>query len=305
MILGIDCGGTKTHAVLMDSRGEILGEGFGGPSNPNASPMEVVMNSIKEAVLNAVGNVRRPIRVVCVSAAGTLGGNIGVLVDFLKRLFPDSRVLVKRDYEIAHVACFLFGPGVVFIAGTGSIAYGINEAGKSVRVGGWGHLLGDEGSGYWVGRKGLTAALRAYDGRGRNTRLVDYLVEYFGVDSPDGIIGKVYSSRNPKTLIGGFAPYVVKAAIKGDGVAMGILTNAVDEIVLAYRVAVNKLGFSNVRDKLAITGGFYAGSRDFLRPLLIRRLEREFGERIELREPAMSEAEAAALFGLRHLRRDV
>ena len=301
MILGLDCGGTKTHAVLVDWNGEVLGEGFGGPSNPNASPMGTVRASIKEAVSEALGNFRGSVKVACVSAAGTLGGMKDILEGILGELLPGAEIIVKRDYEIAHVACFLFNPGVVFIAGTGSIAYGINEEGKTVRVGGWGHLVGDEGSGFWVGKEGIRAALRAYDGRGRGTRLREYMLEYFKANTPDGIIGRIYSSENPKTLLGGFAPYVVKAAREKDEVAMGIIKDAVEEIVLTYRAAVRRLGFSSVRDKLAITGGFYFGSRDLLRPLLTRRLEEEFGEKVELREPLMPEAKAAALVALKYM----
>ncbi len=301
MILGLDCGGTKTRAVLVNGNGKVIGEGFGGPSNPNASPMEVVRDSIRKAVSEAIGNFQGSVKVACVSAAGTLGGMKDVLEEILRELLPEAEIIVKRDYEIAHVACFLFNPGVVFIAGTGSIAYGVNEKGESTRVSGWGHLVGDEGSGYWVGKEGIRAALRAYDGRERDTKLREYMFEYFGTDTPDGIIGRIYSSRNPKTLLGGFAPYVVKAAREKDETAMEIIEEAVEEIVLAYRAAVRRLGFSSVRDKLAITGGFYFGSKDLLRPLLIKKLEEEFGEKIELREPLMPEAKAAALFALKYL----
>jgi len=301
VILGLDCGGTRTRAVLMDRNGKVVGEGQGGPSNPNASPSEVVSESIETAVSQAIEGVEASVEVICVSAAGTLGGITGVLVGILRELLPEAEIIVKRDYEIAHVACFLFNPGVVFIAGTGSVAYGVNERGESVRVGGWGHLVGDEGSGYWVGEEGVRAALRAYDGRGKDTKLRDYMVEYLGADTPDGIIGWIYSSKTPKTLLGGFAPYVVKAATENDEVAMKIIRRAVDEIVLAYKAAVRKLGFSSVKDKLAITGGFYFGSKGLLRPLLIRKLEEEFGERIELREPLMPEAKAAALVALKYL----
>ncbi|AJC72728.1 hypothetical protein X802_05730 [Thermococcus guaymasensis DSM 11113] len=301
MILGLDCGGTKTRAVLVEKNGKVIGEGFGGPSNPNASPMEVVRNSIRNAVSEAISNFQGSVKVTCVSAAGTLGGMSNVLESIVRELLPGTEIIVRGDYEIAHVACFLFNPGVVFISGTGSIAYGVNEEGKSVRVGGWGHLVGDEGSGYWVGKEGIRAALRAYDGRERNTKLREYMLEYFRTNTPDEIISRVYSSKNPKTLLGGFAPYVVKAAREKDETAMEIIEEAVEEIVLAYRAAVRRLGFSSVRDKLAITGGFYFGSKDLLGSLLIRKLEEEFGEKIELREPLMPEAKAAALVALKYL----
>jgi len=301
VILGLDCGGTKTRAVLMDRDGKVVNEGRGGPSNPNASTLEVVSESIIKAVSQAIEGVEASVEVICVSTAGTLGGMSKIIEDLLRELFPKAEIIVKRDYEIAHVACFSFNPGVVFIAGTGSVAYGVNKRGKRVRVGGWGHFVGDEGSGYWVGKEGVRAALRAYDGRGKDTKLRDYMVEYFGADTPDGIIGRIYSSKTPKTLLGGFAPYVVKAATENDEVAVKIIEKAVDEIVLAYKAAVRKLGFSNVGDKLAITGGFYLGSKVLLRPLLIKRLEEEFGERIELRESLMPEAKAAALLALKYL----
>jgi len=301
VILGLDCGGTRTRAVLMDRNGKVVNEGKGGPSNPNASTLEIVRESIIKAVSQTIEGVKAPVEAICVSAAGTLGGMTKVLEDILRELFPETEVIVKRDYEIAHVACFLFNPGVVFIAGTGSVAYGVNERGENIRVGGWGHLVGDEGSGYWVGEEGIRAALRSYDGRERDTKLREYMVEYLRANTPDDIISRIYSSETPKTLLGGFAPYVVKAATENDEVAMEIIKKTVDEIVLTYKTAVKKLGFSSVRDKLAITGGFYFGAKNLLRSPLIRKLEREFGERIKLREPLMPEAKAAALIALKYL----
>lgn len=303
MIMGIDCGGTKTHAIVIDFDGNILGEGWGGPSNPNSSPIDVVRDSIKTAVSQAVNNTKiASIRVVCVSTAGTLGGTTSILIEILREIIPEAEIIVKRDYEVAHMACFFFSPGVVFIAGTGSVAYGVNKNGKSVKIGGWGHLVGDEGSGYWVGKEGVRAALRAYDGRGENTKLKEYLIQYLGVSTPDKIISKIYSSKNPKTLLGNFAPYVAKAATENDAVATKIIRKTVDEIVLAYKVAVRRLGFINIENKLAITGGFYFGSKSLLRPLLVKNLEKEFNKKINLKEPQMPEAKAAALLALKYWR---
>ncbi|MBO8173821.1 MAG: hypothetical protein H0Z18_01030 [Thermococcus sp.] len=304
LFLGIDCGGTKTKAVLIDENGLVLGEGKSGPGNPNSSPLSVVRQSIKNAVLQALSrHCREEVKAVCISAAGTLGGNSQLFEEIISEILPSAEVIVKGDYEVAHVACFNFRPGIVFIAGTGSIAYGINEKGESTRVGGWGHLVGDEGSGYWVGREGIVKALRAYDGREKDTLLTAYVLEYFSAHTPDEIIRTIYSSKNPKTLVGGFAPYVVKAAKEGDSTAYSILRNASKEIAIAYRAAAKRLGLEDVRDKLAITGGFYFGAKELLKPLIENELRKIFGYKITLKEPFISEAEAAAIIALKTMQK--
>ncbi|ALM74484.1 BadF/BadG/BcrA/BcrD ATPase family protein [Thermococcus barophilus] len=300
IFLGIDCGGTKTRAVAIDENKNVVGEGKGGPGNPNSSPIEVVEESIKTAVFQAVSRSdTEKIRAVCISAAGTLGGNSKLFEKIIEKILPNARIIVKGDYEVAYIACFNFKPGIVFIAGTGSIAYGMNEEGESVRVGGWGHLVGDEGSSYWVGREGIVKALRAYDGRENRTLLTAYVLEYFNAHTPDGIIRAIYSSKNPKTLIGGFAPYVIKAAKEGDKTAYFILKDASREIATAYRAAAERLGFKDVRGKLAITGGLYFGAKDILKPMIEDMLKETFGYRIKLKEPSMSEAQAAAIIALK------
>ncbi|MFA4669243.1 BadF/BadG/BcrA/BcrD ATPase family protein [Pyrococcus kukulkanii] len=303
MFLGIDAGATKTEAVVIDKKERILGVGYGGPANLNSSPLQVVRNSLIKAIVEALPEKSNKdnIKSACISIAGTLGGNTKIIREILNEVLPKTSIIIKRDYEIAHIACFNFKPGVVFIAGTGSIAYGVNEKGERVRVGGWGHLVGDEGSGYWVGQEGVRAGLKFYDGRGQPTILYNYLKEYLGIenDSPDSIIRAIYSSENKKTLIAGFAPYVVKAAREGDQVARLILERAAEEIVSSYLAAVQRLKFESIQGKLGIAGGFYFGARDILKPILLWKLGRVFGDIVDLKEPIMSNAEAAARVALK------
>ncbi|ASJ16504.1 hypothetical protein A3L04_05160 [Thermococcus chitonophagus] len=303
LFLGIDAGATKTEAVIIDKKGKVIGIGYGGPANLNSSPLHIVKSSLSKAIIEALSEEdrREHVKSACISIAGTLGGNTKILRDILSEILPNAELIIRRDYEIAHIACFNFEPGIVFIAGTGSIAYGINEKGETIRVGGWGHLVGDEGSGYWVGEEGIRAGLRFYDGRGKPTILYDYLKDYLGIknDDPDSIIGAIYSSKNKKTLIAGFAPYVVKAAREGDHVAKLILEKASEEIVSSYLAAIRRLKFESVQCKLGITGGFYFGARDILRPILLRKLEEVFGYPVDLREPTTSNAEVAAKVALK------
>ncbi len=166
--LGFDGGGTKTHSVLLDASGAVIGEGLSGPANPlRSAGYEGAFASLREAAVAALGpaNIQpQQISGVCAGLAGA--GRRAVVrrvLVFLSQEFPAALSHVVPDYEVALEAAAGAGPGVVLVAGTGSVAFGRNAAGETARAGGHGPWIGDEGSAFEIGRRAVAAVARARD----------------------------------------------------------------------------------------------------------------------------------------------
>src|SRR5712692_5651457 len=182
-VLGIDAGGTKTVGLLADERGTIISEARGPGANLHVAGELAVEKVLHEVMEQAIGD--RPIipAAICLGIAGVDREDEAQTVRaIMRRIGYKSRVLVVNDALIALVSGARDDPGIVVIAGTGSIAYGRNAAGEAARAGGWGHMIGDEGSGYWIGRESLAAVMRAGDGRGPETGLTAEILSHFNVD---------------------------------------------------------------------------------------------------------------------------
>ena len=167
-VLGIDAGGTKTVCLLADDRGQVLAEARGSGANLQVMGELEVEKVLHRVMEDALGD--RDIRpdAICLghrrrrSPAGRAGRR-----GIMRRIGFKTRTLVVNDALVALVAGAGDQPGVVVVAGTGSIAYGRDAAGRAARAGGWGYLLGDEGGGFWIGRAALSAVVRQFDGADR------------------------------------------------------------------------------------------------------------------------------------------
>ncbi len=159
--------------------------------------------------------------------------------------------------------------GILLIAGTGSIALGCDSEGKLHRSGGWGHILGDEGSAYEVGREGLVAAVRARDGRGPATSLLESAIAHFSVEEAFGLIPAVYEHFD-KAAIAGFARKVGAARDSGDGMAAAIMSRAADELALLVTSVAVQLGASGDERRIAMLGGLIKGDRKLKEDLELR-----------------------------------
>src|SRR5689334_336031 len=165
-VLGIDAGGTKTVCQLANDRGELIAEPRRGGANLQAVGEIEVEKVHHDVIEEAIGDGDVGPSVICLGIAGVdRPDDASVVRGIMKRIGYKARVLVVNDALVALEAGAPDQPGVVVIAGTGSIAYGRNDRNEAARAGGWGHVLGDEGSGYWIGRAALRAVLRAADRR--------------------------------------------------------------------------------------------------------------------------------------------
>src|SRR5690349_5540466 len=241
-VLGIDAGGTKTVALLADADGNILGEGLAGAANLQTEG-ELEVEKILHTVIDAATDGRHmPLAAVCLGMAGVdRDDDARIIRGVMRRLGFRSNALIVNDALIALVAGAGPSPGVVIVSGTGSIAYGVNQHGMAARAGGWGPTLGDEGSGYWIGRRALAAVMRDVDGRGPRTDLTPLVLRHFNLPKPELLVDEFYHQPQGRRAIAALGAVVDVARGDGDPVAIDIMTHAADELALAAASVISRL----------------------------------------------------------------
>ena len=281
-VLGIDGGGTKTVCLLMDESGNVLSRGKGGPSNYQTIGIDAAKIAIKTAIDKAIYSFLYDKNYNKISIQGLGIGLAGVgrpedfnrienLVEQVTKtlktsinweLQPDSTV-IESDSIIALVGGLGHPVGIVVIAGTGSQIFGQNGRGKTKRVGGWGYLLGDEGSGYFIAISGLKAALKSHDGRLGSTQLIPAFKQHLNLDNIESLIEVVYRRGWTVQQIASLAKIVDKVARDGDKIANQIINAAVEELVLATKTALESLFEPNESVEIVTTGGVFQGMNNF------------------------------------------
>ena len=257
-VLGIDAGGTKTVCLLADERGMILSEGRGPGANLHAAGELAVEKVLHEVMEEAIGERSVSPAAICLGIAGVDREDEEKTVRaIMRRIGHKSRVLVVNDALIALVAGARDAPGIVIISGTGSIVYGRNANGEAARAGGWGHIIGDEGSGYWIGREALAAVMRAADGRGPATGLTVEAKSHFGVSDESRLPRIVYDRELPRMSVAALGPIVQRAAEQGDAVATRILERAAEELVQGALSVATRLEMRGDAFTFYLAGGVF------------------------------------------------
>lgn len=247
LILGIDGGGTKTIAWLArtGSPDEILGRGFAGPSNQRAIGPHAAMNNLDDAVQSAfdhAGMNRQTVEAACLGLAGAdRDSDRSVIETWARDARLARRVRVVNDAVPLLHAGNSDGCGVALIAGTGSLAWGQNSQGQTARSGGWGYLIGDEGSAFAIGRAVLQAATRQADGLGPETCLLGDVCRSLEVASTVEIVTAVYSHEIPRAVIAGLAPLAFDAAERLDVVSCRIVTGAASDLAAMVMAVTERL----------------------------------------------------------------
>ncbi|MFN2445806.1 MAG: N-acetylglucosamine kinase, partial [Vicinamibacterales bacterium] len=256
--MGIDAGGSKTVAYLAGGAGQIVGEGRAGGANLQAHGELEVEKALHHAIEQALGDRDVTIAAICLGIAGVdRPDEVHIVSSMLRRLGFKTRVLIVNDALIALVAATDEEPGIVVISGTGSIAYGLSSKGVAARAGGWGSVLGDEGSGYWMGRRALVAVMRAFDGRGPATELTQLMLEHFNVTRPDGLVREIYDRPVARRAIAATGLIVERARAAGDLVASEILADAASEIGESVRSVATRLGMRGEPFRTVLAGGMF------------------------------------------------
>lgn len=258
--MGIDGGATKTICLLSDEGGRLLSVGLSGPSNYITIGVEGARRAIEEAVTRALKGclgIQR-VDVAYLGMAGAEGPRgKKIFNDIMKGLDIAGRVFVDTDAAIALAGATACKPGVVVISGTGSIAYGVNRFGERGRAGGWDYLLGDEGSGFDIGKRGLASALRAQNGRGGGTVLLERIMSHFKVGEAYELIERIYGCEDRVCEVASIAPIVLEAASEGDPASKEILERALEELEVLALAVIRGLGMEDEEFPLALVGGVF------------------------------------------------
>jgi len=291
IILCMDIGKTKTLAVALNGEGEVFGKFVTGPSGMWLKE-DVVVRNVRDAIEGCLSTSNLSLKDVSLFSISWADldtpkdwENAWKVIE--KVGLEKGKVLIEHDAVAAYYAVTWGEPGVAVIGGTGSIAFGVNSKGERMRSSGWGWLIGDEGSAYWIAVKALNAVSRAHDGRGRETMLSKMVMEHFGVKEELEILHKVYKEiEGDPTEISKLAKVVDRAACEGDEVARFILEEAGRELALAISCIVRRL---NMHDERIVVGGLGGVFRSkFVKESFFRALKRDLPNAV-IREPLVGD----------------
>jgi glucosamine kinase len=291
VLIGADVGGTKT-AVAVSEDGNVVGRADGPGAAVRPGRALASASTITEVVRRALSTAGRLTGdVLVVGAAGA--GREPERDELRKALRSEniaSNVVVTTDIEIALAAAFAEGPGIVVSAGTGSVAVGRDQSGKRHRIGGYGWQMGDEGSGYAIGRASLGAVSRARDGRSPNTALSERLLEVTRSTDFDALIR--WAAGASPAEVAALAPHVLDVAAEGDPLAQGIADYAARELSQLALCLLPKMDLTPPV-RVAVTGGLLTPDQPLRRTLLAKLAE----------EPAFQPTDAPvdAVAGALHL----
>lgn len=257
--IGVDGGGTKTEAVILDASGEQLVSLKGPSTNPRSLGFPQAWTHLQELLDNLLSLPD----LAAGSCAGLCLGLAGVdlpeersrfahaLEQYFARRDLSLPIMVTNDAEIVLMASLSHNHGIVSVSGTGSIVYGVTPEGKRWRTGGWGHLLGDGGSGYAIGLKTLQTIMKSYDGVLPQTMMTDLVKEAYSFQSVTELKSYIYTPDIQKQHIAEFARYCIQASLHDDPAAVGIIREAAHELVEQTTALIGKEPWFSSADLVA------------------------------------------------------
>jgi N-acetylglucosamine kinase-like BadF-type ATPase len=263
-VIGVDGGGTKTTAALVDETLAVRGRATTGAANPHSVGVEVAANNIADAVGEALaqaGVALAQVGSLCLCLAG-LDSDLDLPVPraAVNKLGFTGPAIFENDVVGAWAGATEAQPGIVLIGGTGATGLGMNVRGQFWRTDGWDYVLGDAGSGYAIGLAGIQLAIQALDGRGRPTPLAAALAAAYGVADAEELHRLWDGGRLRKLEIAAFAPHVSQAAHAGDAQAQAILARAGRDQAESAIGIVRQLSLERATFPVCLIGGvFHAG----------------------------------------------
>lgn len=273
LVLGIDGGGSRTVALLAAADDvKILGRGEAGPSNLQAVGAERALAALDEAVTAAFAAAslsRLPVAVACLGLAGAARpDDQKIIQDWARAGSLAQTVEVTTDAAILLAAGTPDGWGLALVAGTGSIAYGRTADGRTARAGGWGYLMGDEGSAYALVLAGLQAVARAADGRGAATSLTERFLAKLGLSQPQELVPAIYRGGRDRAALASWAPLILEAADAGDVIALHIAEAGARELADTAAAVARTLALDRSAVPVALSGGVLLASSGYRRRVL-------------------------------------
>lgn len=302
-VVGVDGGGTKTQAVILDVNLAILGEGFAGPSNPLRVGITNAAAAVRESIDRAceVAKLRRTDLVA--AEIGLAGASRPELRARMREALNGSgigEIIVVSDADIALYGATEGEPGLIVIAGTGSICCGINGRGKRICAGGWGPVAGDEGGGSWIARRALRAIAHAADGRGAVTSLTSAACAYFHVSDSNDLSTAIYAPSITNERLAGFGKYVIEAAKAKDRIACEILADSGKELGIMAAAVIRNLKLERDVFQVAYVGGVFAAGGELVLSSMRQEIK-AIAPQAFLALPRFTPAIAAARMAREHL----
>lgn len=256
VFLGIDGGGSKTSCVIGNET-STLGNGMSGPSNlvrvGEQRAREAITAAINQACTEAKVNPSQ-IERTCVGVAGGARPETAKVMRRILSEIVGGEIEIVGDMVIAMEAAAGSGPGVVVIAGTGSIAYGRNAAGQTARAGGWGFAISDEGSAHWIGRTAVAAVMRACD-EGQHPSLLNPLMRAWHLETREQMI--MAANASPTADFAGLLPAIISAAESKDPIAHDVLAQAGAELSTLAKIVTAQLFRDGQQVRVATSGGVF------------------------------------------------
>ena len=295
IVLGMDIGGTKSHAVLADETGKILGEGVGGSGNINFIPLELAEKSFEEAITAAqkeagIDELRAEIAIIGIEP------QVEPLHDCINRLAKPKQILRKEEGECSLVGGLVEKAGISLIVGTGSVGWGRNSAGQTHVTSCWGPI-GDEGSAYWLAEQGINAAFLADDRRGPMTTMVDKIIEKIGGPSLRDCVTPLYTSQDFRREVAQYAKIVMELATAAvpDEVMKKIVDEGAEHIAQILATCAEVLGLDKEAYRVA-AGSLTIKSDYYFDQVQTRLGKRHGGARLVM--PRFTPGVGAVLIGL-------
>lgn len=285
-LIGLDGGGTKTKCVVTDFQFNKLYESVGSASNFLIIGTEKVSETIFSLIKESVEHLNISYDEIAAVLIGTTGaGRIedanklkNDFTEYVKSKGIDINFFVESDARIALEGAFSGKSGSLLIAGTGSIIFGKDKFNNIYRVGGFGKLIGDEGSGFVIGRKGLQSASKFFDGRIEKTLLADFLKNDFKINNGSSLISAIYRNNFD---IASFAPKVIEAAQQNDIEAIKICDDETNELILQVKAMYKLLNEDKM--KLSLIGGIIS-NENFYSNLFKKKLKEQLPS-VEIVQP--------------------
>jgi N-acetylglucosamine kinase-like BadF-type ATPase len=271
--LGVDGGASSTICAVCSDDGAVLGIGRGGPSNHILAPggrerARGAVGAALETALRAANLAAVEFRAAQFGMTGITAGTdrARAFAEVVGEVLRARTARVDNDSAIALAGALACGPGVMVIAGTGSVALGLDPAGREARVGGWGYIFGDDGSAFALGRAGVHAALHARDGTGPETVLVDRIPPAIGMDV-QAIPMAFYEGRLDRAQVASLSPVVTAAATAGDVVARRLVDRAATSLADLVAAVIRRLTWPEGATPVAPVGGVFDAGPIVFKPL--------------------------------------
>jgi N-acetylglucosamine kinase-like BadF-type ATPase len=305
-LCAIDAGQTDTRYIVFDRGREVLSDRtdrgvanilLAGAENSLRKNLDIIVHKSRRVL----GSCR--FRVVSAGYTGISKEReeYKVVTAVFTETFKGSKIVLESDMVSSHAANFRGMPGIVLHAGTGAFAYGVDQSGNHMRTGGWGYLLGDQGSGFGLGLEAIRAAVGAWEETGPQTDLKDELLPFFGIDAPQKLKTVVYSKDFPRRRIAGFSRILLEHADRGDPVAVKIVTAGVESMVKLIMPIVRHLHFE--APEVALAGALYMNQGMYFERT-IELLRNRYGDKLKVRLAEKSTLQGALWIGLNELTAD-